>query len=139
MRLRGGWVWSTQGSGEPQILFFVFFVFNFFLAMLGLCCCALAFSSSITWGLLSSHVLRLLISVASLVVKNGLWSVGSVVVVHGLSCPVACGISPDQGLNLCYLHWQADSYPLGHQDSPQFPLLQNATGLSYKFLNGASV
>ena len=26
---------------------------------------------------------------------------GSVVVAHGLSCPVACGISPDQGSNLC--------------------------------------
>ena len=71
MRPRGGWVWSTQGSGEPQILF-LFFFFNFFLVMLGLCCCALAFSSSITWGLLSSHVLRLLILVASLVVKHGL-------------------------------------------------------------------
>ena len=34
---------------------------------------------------------------------------GSVVVVHGLSCPVACGIFLDQGLNLWPLHWQADS------------------------------
>ena len=34
---------------------------------------------------------------------------GSVVVVHGLSCSAACGIFPDQGLNLCPLHWQADS------------------------------
>ena len=24
---------------------------------------------------------------------------------HGLSCPVACGIFPDQDLNLCPLHW----------------------------------
>ena len=30
-----------------------------------------------------------------------LWSTGSVVVVHGLSCPGACGIFPDQGLNHC--------------------------------------
>ena len=31
---------------------------------------------------------------------------------HGLSCSEACGISPDQGLNLCPLHWQVDSSPL---------------------------
>ena len=24
---------------------------------------------------------------------------------HGVSCPVACGIFPDQDLNLCPLHW----------------------------------
>ena len=34
---------------------------------------------------------------------------GSVIVAHGLSCSVACGIFPDQGSNLCPLHWQADS------------------------------
>ena len=28
------------------------------------------------------------------------------------------GISPDQGLNPCPLHWQVDSYPLCHQGSP---------------------
>ena len=39
-------------------------------------------------------------------------------VTHWLSCSEACGIFPDQGLNLCPLHWQADSYPLHHQGSP---------------------
>ena len=34
---------------------------------------------------------------------------GSVAVAHGLSCSAACGIFPDQGLNPCPLHWQADS------------------------------
>ena len=34
---------------------------------------------------------------------------GSVVVAHGPSCPAACGIFPDQGSNLCPLHWQVDS------------------------------
>ena len=34
------------------------------------------------------------------------------VVVHGLSYPVAWGIFPDQGLNPCLLHWQADSLSL---------------------------
>ena len=43
---------------------------------------------------------------------------GSVVVAHGPSCSVACGILPDQGSNPCPLHWQADSQPLRHQGSP---------------------
>ena len=43
---------------------------------------------------------------------------GSVVVAHGPSCSVACGIFPDQGPNPCPLHWQADSQPLRHQGSP---------------------
>ena len=30
----------------------------------------------------------------------------SVAVAHGLSCPEEYGISLDQGLNLCPLHWQ---------------------------------
>ena len=32
--------------------------------------------------------------------------------------PIAGGIFRDQGLNLCLLHWQADSYPLYHWGSP---------------------
>ena len=32
------------------------------------------------------------------------WLMGSVAVVQGLSCPVAHGIFPDQGSNLCPLH-----------------------------------
>ena len=35
-----------------------------------------------------------------------------------LSCSAACGISSHQGLTLCPLHWQADSYPLYHLGSP---------------------
>ena len=44
----------------------------------------------------------------SVVMAHGLWREGSVFVVDGLSCPEVCGIFPDQGLNLCLLHWQAD-------------------------------
>ena len=44
---------------------------------------------------------------------------GSVVVAHGPSCSAACGIFPDQGLNPCPLHWQADSQPLRCQGSPK--------------------
>ena len=50
-----------------------------------------------------------LIVVPSLVVEHGLQgALASVVVAHRLSCPAACGIFPDQGSNLCPLHWQAD-------------------------------
>ena len=59
-------------------------------------------------------MLGLPISMASLAVEpgsrctgfSGLQSTGSIVVAlgHGLSCSVACGILPDQGLKLCLLH-----------------------------------
>ena len=42
----------------------------------------------------------------------------SVVVVPGLSCPVAHGIFLDQGWNWCPLHCKVDSYSLDHQGSP---------------------
>ena len=54
------------------------------------------------WSTGSRHV-------GSVVVACGLQSAGSVFVAHGLSCSAACGIFPDQGSNLCPLHWQADS------------------------------
>ena len=54
---------------------------------------------------------------------RGLHSHGSqssdvVVTVYELSCFPARGIFPDQGSNLCALHWQADSHPLRHQEVP---------------------
>ena len=36
-----------------------------------------------------------------------------VVMAKGLSCSVARGIFLDQSSNLCLLHWQEDSLPLG--------------------------
>ena len=52
---------------------------------------------------------RLLTAVAPPVAEHGLQSLGSAVVVCGLTCYEACGIFPDQGLNLCPLHCKADS------------------------------
>ena len=52
------------------------------------------------------------------VAAPGLGSIGLAVVGHGLNCSAACGIFLDQGPNLCFLHWQADSLPLSHQGSP---------------------
>ena len=57
-------------------------------------------------------------SLPSLVVELRLQSAGSGVVAHGLRCPEACGIFPDQGWNPCLLHWQADSLSLSHQGRP---------------------
>ena len=96
--------------------FIYFWLHWVFITVLGLCCCG-------EQGLLLVAVRGILIAVASrcgarasvvaapgsVVVACGLWSTGLVVVAHGLSCSTACGIFPDQGLNLCPLHWQADS------------------------------
>ena len=90
---------------------------------------------------------RLPIVVASLAAEGGLWglwapvavarglcscsslasSTGSVVMALRLTHSRACGIFPDQGLNPCLLHWQVDSFPLSHQESPSFILLRNNT------------
>ena len=56
--------------------------------------------------------------VGSVVGAPRLQSTGAIVVAHGLSCSTVCGIFPDQGWNLCLLHWQADSLPLSYQGSP---------------------
>ena len=58
-----------------------------------------------------------------------LWSRGSAVAALRLCGSRACGIFPDQGLNLCPLHWRVDSFPLSHQGSPQ------SSVLNYMFLN----
>ena len=74
-----------------------------FLAVLVLRCCAWAFSSCSEWGLLFVAVHSSL-RVASLVAEHRLQSTGSVVVTHGLSCSLACGIFLDQGSSPCPLH-----------------------------------
>ena len=77
------------------------------------------------WGLLllrspgsRAHRLQRLQHVGSVVVAPRLESTGSVVVAQALGCSVACGIFPDQGSNLCLLHWWSDSFPLSHQGNP---------------------
>ena len=99
--------------------FFNFYLFIYpFMTVLGLRLCARAFSSCGERGPLSIAVRAPLTVTASLVAEHGSRCAGSVVVAHGLSCSVACGIFPDQGSNPCPLHWQADSQPLRHQGSP---------------------
>ena len=114
----------TELYSQYNILFIYLF-----MAGLGLCCCAQAFSSCSEQGLFFVAVHELPIAVASLiaehrlqarglqqlqhmgsaVVARGLQSAGSVIVAHGFSCSTACGIIPDQGSNPCPLHWQVDS------------------------------
>ena len=47
-----------------------------------------------------------------------LQSTGSKIVVHELSCSEPRGIFPDQGSNLCLLHWQADFLPVSQRGRP---------------------
>ena len=64
---------QAQGSVfDASFFFFFFFYFILFLAVLGLHCCAQAFSSCGERGLLFFAVRRLLIAVASLIVEHGL-------------------------------------------------------------------
>ena len=113
-----------------HVVVFFLIIYSFF-TVVGLCCC-LGFSlvgTSRGYSLVA--VLSLLITVASpvmeyglsgmrasVVVACGLYSIGSIVVVYGLSCFSACGIFWDQGSKLCLLHWQAYFLPLSHQGSP---------------------
>ena len=115
---------------SPRVSLFFFFKFFFiifyfylfiylFMAVLGLRFCARAFSSCGKRGPLFHRGVRgPSLSWPLLLRSTGSRRAGSVVVAHGPSCPVACGIFPDQGSNPCPLHWQADSQPLRHQGSP---------------------
>ena len=73
----------------PILFFFFFNVFIYlFLAVLGLCCCAQAFSSCGEWGLLFIVVRGLLMAVASCCRAWALGARASVVVACRLS---SCG------------------------------------------------
>ena len=50
----------------------------------------------------------------------GAWA--SLAVALRLSCFTRCWIFPDQGLNLCPLHWQLDSQALDHQGTLKISL-----------------
>ena len=58
-------------------------------------------------------------------------ALGFGVVAHELSCLTACGIFPDQGLDPCPLHWQADSYPQSHQGSPSITFWMELSQLGF--------
>ena len=118
-------------------LFIYLFIYLliYLLAVLGLRFCARAFSSCGKRGHSSSRCAGLSLSRPLLLRSTGSRRAGSVVVAHGPSCSVACGIFPDQSSNPCPLHWQADSQPLRHQGSP---ILLNFKCLCLYFKNGNS-
>ena len=113
-----GILWAVKGSHfKKNVSVYLF------LAVLGLRC-AWAFSRcgegrgwrssslqcegfSLWWLLLfqslgSRHT-------GSAVVTCRLQGTGSIVIVNGINCPMACGSFPDQGSNPCSLHQQVDS------------------------------
>ena len=85
------------------------------------------------WGAGSRARTQYLQHVDSVAAERKLWSVGSIVVVCGLSCFLACGIFPDQVSNSCSLHWQVDSLPPNHQGSPN--CTNFISGFTSNFLN----
>ena len=94
------------------ILFIYFWLCWVFVSVRGLSLVAASGGHS------SSRCAGLSLSWPLLLRSTGSRCAGSVVVAHGPSCSVACGIFPDQGSNPCPLHWQADSPPLRHQGNP---------------------
>ena len=117
-------------------------VFNNFiyllLAMLGLHCFALAFSScgrvTLHRSAQASHCsgfsccrVQALGAQASVVGAHRLQSWGSVVAVYGLSCCMSYGNLWNQELHPWPLHWQVDSYSLGKSKK----CLNNTVWLTY--------
>jgi len=88
---------------------FFFFLIGKFLAALGLHCCIQLSPLQRAGATLWLWCMGFSLWWPLLLCSKGSWWMGSVVVGHGPSCPVANGIFPDQGSNPCPLHWQADS------------------------------
>ena len=94
----------------------LFFLCNFVFPYLFIFGCAVCL-------LLHTGFLQLHRAVAFLAAERGfqghglqhLQPLGPVAVVHGLSCPTACGIFPAQALNPCPLHCQVSSQSLYQQ------------------------
>ena len=104
---------------------FIFFKFIYYLFIIYFWLCWIFVSVRglslvvASGGHSSSRYAGLSLSRPLLLRSTGFRRAGSVVVAHGPSCSAACGIFPDQGLNPCPLHWQADCQPLHHQGSPR--------------------
>ena len=104
----------------PPGKIYIIYLFIFDCAVSSLLCGL--FSSCSEQRLPLVALCMLLVAVASLAAEHCLQSAessvvaapralrtGSVVVGYGLTCSLACGIFPDQGSNLCPLHWQVGS------------------------------
>ena len=102
-------------SIKKQLCFPFFFFFNLFTCWL---CWVFVAAPALLWLRVQSWCMGFLLRWLLL-----LQSLYSILVTHGFSCSVACGIFPDQGSNLCLLHWQAGSLPPSHRGSPLFHFL----------------
>ena len=85
-----------------------------FLAALDLCRCMLLFlvvasRGYSSWGAQASHCSGFSCG------AQALGHVAFSICGTGVSCPTASGLFPDQESNPCPVHWQEDSYLLGHQ------------------------
>ena len=107
---------ASEFFTRGPLLFLIILLIFFYFFVLGLHCCNWAFSScnkqgcSWLWNT-ASHCsgfsccrAQALGHVGSVVVAHRPQITGSVTVAHGPSCPEACGILPQQGLNMCFLH-----------------------------------
>ena len=84
-------------------------IFFFFLAVLGLCCYEGSSLVAVSGSYSQVVAQRLLTAAASRCRARALGTQASVVAMHRLSCPLACGIFPDQGSNPCTLYGQVNS------------------------------
>ena len=124
---------SWLQSPSTVLVFFSFFkdLFSLFVCLYIFCLCGVFVAVprlslvAASEGYYLVVVLGLFTAVASLcgaraLGYSGSSSCGSWLSTCGalLICLVACGVSLDQGLNLCPLRWQADSLPLDHQENP---------------------
>ena len=89
-----------------------------FWAVLGLHCCTIFSPPATRGGYLELPCVDFSVQWLLWLQSTGSRTRASAVVAPGLGCSKACGIFPDQGSNLCFLHWQVDSLPLSHQESP---------------------
>ena len=115
-------LYEPRISEALDISIFKFYLFIYFFIYLWLCWVFVFVRGlslvAASGGHSSSWCADLSLSRPLLLRSTGSRRAGSVIVAHGPSCSVACGIFPDQGSNPYPLHWQADSQPLRHQGSP---------------------
>ena len=111
-------------SSHGHLLFYYYYYYYYLFIYFWLCWVFVSVRGlslvAASGGHSSSRCAGFSLSRPLLMWSTGSRHAGSVIVAHGPSCSVACGIFPDQGSNQCPLHWQADSQPLRHQGS-QWP------------------
>ena len=101
-----------------QVSFFLKFnLVKIFLAVLDLCCHG-ALSRGHPLQCMDFSLWWLLCG------AQALGHMGLIVAAYRFSYLMAHGIFPNQGLNLCPLHWQVDSQPLNHEGSPSRVILK---------------